>query len=526
MESKKLSFNWRMIKRDILRNWPIWGATTAIFLLTITGTLGLFTYYDKTERQVIKEVISWLLMVSSFASIVLGLFVALAAFGYLGSKKKHYFYEFLPMNRISLFTTRFLFGFIVMMIPCIIIYLVELIQIFSTTGYFIIGSMTAWLAIMAVQNLFWFAFGTLFVVLCGRRLMAGILYAAFAFVGILIEYTIAVYNSFMFIGYGRSFSTNDVLDIGIFSPIEYIFSNKLYYGTYSYINDGDYVNIDGIFGTGKLIVVLISALVLIAASLVLYRKRECERTEDNIVFKMFKPVLSSLFTIFFTIEMTLLMVGIFASQAEGFSHVPAYRIFIIVLIIIFGYIGYMISCMIIEKSFKVFKKNFIKASVVTGAMIIFMILYMHDIFGFETKVPNIDDITTCYVSGDQYQSERYYSETQMSKDDIQKVIELHNIILGHLDEVIEFNNEKNGIGYLFREASVVIRGVEYRDSNGKKLDIGDRIFIDYNLKNGNNVYRDYYIIPEGSLYEELKAYVNKYPDFFLPGDADVQYYFD
>ena len=95
MESKKLSFNTRYIGREILRHWPIYVVPSIIYLLSITGTVGTFTFSENAYEEVSKDVVRGLMDVSGVISFIMGLVASYAAFGFLGSKKKHYFFEFL-----------------------------------------------------------------------------------------------------------------------------------------------------------------------------------------------------------------------------------------------------------------------------------------------------------------------------------------------------------------------------------------------------------------------------------------------
>ena len=522
MESKKLSFNMKMVGRDVLRNWPVWALATLGYLLCITGFYSLFSYSGSTEESIAGDIISLMMGVTEFASIGLGFVAALVAFGYLGSKRKHYMYEVLPMNRTGMFFTRFLLGFIVMSIPSVIIYVVEIIQVSAKTGHFLIGPLSAWLLINTAQNLFWLAFGTLFMVICGRKLMAGILYAAFSVVGLAFEYTLAIFNSIMFIGYGSSLSDADVFHIGILSPIEYMFTCGMG------IRQREYVGLEGYFGVINLLTVFIAAIVLIVLGFILYKKRRAERTDDNIVFNGAKTVCAVIFTVVFAVEGLLVLLGLFIYRSEGISHFAGIRMVIVLLIICLSIAGYLIACMIIEKKLKVFKKKYlVKACIISAVLTLFTVLYIHDVFGIEKKVPETEELAAAWVSGQQIVAKTAhnynYEDTYSTEEELKAITGLHQIIVDNMDELIEVYDSIDWSIYI-RDTSDYSNYDVYHQ---KVYPVDScRIYIDYILKNGRDYYKNYYIKPEGPLFEKIKAYVNQYPDIFQKGKMNGSYYFD
>ncbi|MBR4343565.1 MAG: hypothetical protein IKP88_12835 [Lachnospiraceae bacterium] len=523
MESKKLSFNTKMIFRDVIRNWPIWAVTIAIYLLSITGLFGLYRYFDSTNDQVAADIIELMMTVTEFASIILGFVVALAAFGYLGNKRKHYLYEVLPMNRMSMFFTRFLLGVIIMSIPSVIIYLVELIQVAAVSGYFLIGPLSTWLLINTVQNLFWFAFGTLFMVISGRKLMAGILYVAFSLVGLAVEYTMAIFNSIMFIGYGGSVSDTEIFHIGILSPAEYMIVSGM--GT----NRDGYVGLDGYFGVTNLIIVLAAAVVLIILGFILYKKRRAERTDDNLVFKGAKTVCAVIFTLIFSIEGLLVLLGLFLNRSEGISHSAGVRMCVIVLIILLSIAGYFIACMIIERRLKVVtKKSLIKALILSGILTLFAILYINDVFGIEKKVPKTDELAAARVTGPQITTREindFYNEgINLTEEELNAITGLHKLIVDNMDELAEMYDSRYEDYY--PEGYNSYSSYDGFEPKVRQV-IYARIYIHYYLKNGKHYYKNYYISLDSHLYEKIKEYVAKYPNiFFEARQEDIIYYYD
>jgi hypothetical protein len=206
------------------------------------------------------------------------------------------------------------------------------------------------------------------------------------------------------------------------------------------------------------------------------------------------------------------------------AHITSIRIFVAIMMIVFSFIGYMISCMIINKKLNVFKHHLRPSLVCAGVLALFIGLYMHDIFGYEKFVPEVQEVASVRVMGAQFNNDLSYfdhnEKKKVSTKEKETVVKLQQIIIDNFDEVIE-----NYRGIQKEE-------FDYVDpSHNKKYDRyvnvnENMVYIDFILSNDKHVYRDYYIKPSGKLYEELKAFVNENSDILKPGDAQHNYYFD
>ena len=490
MGSKKLFFKWSVVIRDIRNYWPAWVIPSIGYLLSVTCFLGITPYYSRAEMA--KELLSILSGASVCFSYGLGLVVSFCCFGYLGNRKKHYMFEALPASRLEMFATRFVTGFIMMTIPSLVIYVAEIIQTAAQSGNVPISELSLWLLMNTVMNLFWFAFGILFMVLCGRLLMAGFCYVAFSLAGLVFEYLLYVYNSYMFVGFFSTFES-EILHLGIVSPLEYMLNNDLYYGEL------------GSNYTVQVLLIATGALLFGIASILLYKVRKAERTGDNIVFDFMKTVFSCCASFIFSMIMTFIMIGILFTESEGIAHYTSYRVCIVTFVIIFSAVGYFASGMIIEKKFGVFRKYLVKALIFTGIMTVLCILYLHDIFGIEKYIPAKEDISRCQINGEIYHTgweNIFYDDNCVSTDDEkQAVLDFHEIIVKNMDEVVRY----------YQETGDEDRYDEYGDISVYPYDQGFlrnicTVHIIYVLNNGKEICRTYYIKPGGKLYEELEAY--------------------
>ena len=437
MESKTSFFNFKMIRRDIKMHWPIWAITLAGYLLSCTtiisleGNHGLFSSFGSNPDFVVAyDIIEMLNGFTQLFSACLGFVVAAAAFGYLGKRRKHYFYESLPFTKLSLFATRFLFGICILFIPVFSIYIIEILQ--STLhGYCAIGELTQWLIISIAEYLFWYALGILVIVISGRLAMAGFCYIAIAVVWLVFEAVLDVYAQLLYFGVhsglGLLFNLSDK---NIFSPVEFFESIDPNYSSEVKMDlypDGTFL---------KVLIALVAAALLVVLAYVLYKRRKAEKTEDNFVFAPVKVIFSYCFAFFFSLGFTLFFTGLFISSDEGQAHIASRCIGILVLIIICGFIGYMASCMIVEKRFKIFKENMVKCCIFLAVISIFMIAMFHDVFRIERYVPDKNNCTEAAIASDYTYDQISYSRRYYQKQAVDKLVEAQQMIIDNMDDLV------------------------------------------------------------------------------------------
>ena len=160
----------------------------------------------------------------------------------------------------------------------------------------------------------------------------------------------------------------------------------------------------------------------------LYRKRQLETAGDVIAVKFMKPI--------FRIGLgicggTTLGVGLsefFYFSTPRYSDARFYIMLCFVMVCIF--IGYFMAEMLMQKSFRIFKKYIVTEAVATVAvMAVFLFALNKDAFGLERKLPKQDEIVDAWVDLDY--PVRYEDE------EIADLLDIHAQIIAEKDEVIE-----------------------------------------------------------------------------------------
>ena len=500
MYTKKPEFKWKMIKRDVLRHWPIWVTSFIVYVFAVflvnsfaRGFMSTVTPYEVTTT-----IIGSLIELTHFMAFCMGMLAAWASFGFLGKKKKDFFYEALPFSRLSLYVNKYLFGMIICLLPCFTMFFIELFQILVLSGSFEIVLLLKWLITAIIEYAFWYSLAVLFMVLCGRFMMAVSCYLVFSFLGIGLRFFLEISNAFCFVGVSNGFGDGNSV-LGVFSPIEYINSIEITFFRIDYnLNETSNVFMDG--AAGKYVVIFITGILIAVVSYLLYTKRKEERTEDNIVFNGMKIVFSSIVTFFGNIYLaTITYLIIFYNNDNRIAHKPAERVKLIILVAVIGFFGYLISSMIVEKKLKIFKSHCLKALIFTVIISLIGIGYLHDVFNIEGYVPDTEDIDYININAHDSIYKELYKTTGKersvikiyNKETIKVITEIHEIITDNIEDIV--NTPYN-------------QGLDYYSFH-----------FTYELKNGSTVSRSYSVREKSGLFNKLQEYIMENIDVLAAG---------
>ena len=494
MGSKKLFFNFNMILRDIKMHWPIWVMALAGYTLTCTAVISLGTFRSLDyDYDIASEVVGILSDTNHFFAATLGIVIAVASFGYLTKKRKHYFFESLPFNRLSLFATRYLFGVIVFMIPLISIYVIEIIQT-AMHGYFGIWELTQWLIVAATEYLFWFSLGVIVLVISGRIGMAGFCYLGIATAWLLLKTVIEAYAQILYIGINSGLGWFETTTYNILSPIEF-FADMGPKFSYDISGPGDLYP-EGTFI--KVLIALVVAILFTVGAMILYNRRKAEKTDDNLVFPAVKVIFSWAFAFFSAMGFGMMFIALFISAETGQAHIMSNKIGIMFIILILGFVGYMASCMIVEKKFRVISQNLVKCGIFLAVLALFMIGMFCDVFNIEKFVPDKKDCTYANISGEYSLTGEYQNLKSFNRAGVNKTVDLLQIVIDNFDDVC------------YKED-------DFYNHNTKRLQ------IHINMKSGY-LNRTYYIPQYSTLDKKVTEFMRE--NIGLYTDGYVRYYED
>ncbi|MBQ3055484.1 MAG: ABC transporter permease [Oscillospiraceae bacterium] len=378
MTSRTSWFN-KGIYRSNLRRFA-WGSvlyTILLFLITVLPVL--FIVRPESHWILNDERHHSLLLVDSYlylpilAALVVPTVVALLSFRFVHSKKTSVFLHSLPISRKGIFVSTLLADFTLMAVPVVVNGI--LLAILSLCGYgmlFGLGSCLVWAALNLLAQVLMFSVAAFACMLTGNTFAAVVLNAL---VHLLMLVTAASFSSLSQAFLYGFYNQNEFLN----ATVEWNFVAYLI----GMCENFPYEN----FAWGKLLLMLVCAGVLYFLSWLLYRARRLETAEDVAGYRCLNPIFKYLVTF-------LAALGTFAISCYGIGETPTFCILIVGIISV---VVYFASEMILKKSMKVwrsYKGYLVFAAAFTAMSCIFAFT---SFFGYETRVPSLEDVESVAV---------------------------------------------------------------------------------------------------------------------------------
>lgn len=426
MSLKTSFFNKSIFKSDMKRFWWIGALETVIICLAC-----VLTFYMNCERAIAMDmagsVPEWLGAILILGVFSMGVITMLLSYmHFTASVSSHHS---IPVKRETLLTTKLVSTVVLTVIP-VIINAVILALMLTKPEY------REFYGMSDVLNWAW----------------TGILYTI-----VIMSLTTAV-----------NMMTGNPIGTLVFTP-GFLFLPLAVYGfkemfceyeLYGYVSPQNdflnyiYISQENLKNFKYSAIYLVMAAVFIALAYVLYRKRKLESHGEVISFTWLKPV----------------FIGVVAILSSMVSYVYAVGFLDIInefMVIPLGLAGTVIAVMASRK--KISLRGTLKPVLIyTAAALVFCGMVKFDIFGYETRIPNIDDIAKVTIingpdggnglmvngtllkykgrDGD----EGYFTE----REDIENVIELHK-------HMVSMRRKKNDYAYTFP--------IEYTLKDGRKM---------------------------------------------------------
>ncbi|WP_064094374.1 DUF6449 domain-containing protein [Rossellomorea aquimaris] len=375
----------------------------------------------------------WLMLI---IPVILSLFL----FRFLHVKQATDFIHSLPIKRSKLFLHFTIMGFGILIIP-ILLNTVILLSLYAFTDFqqFVqVQDIFIWCGITILMNTLFFTTATFIAMVTGLTAVQGAL-----------TYILLLFPAGMFMLV--CFSLKDLL-FGF--PEDYFFNIQI--EKYSPIIKASYLE-NEIFSWWDACLFLFISIIFYVLSFFLYKTRKVEVASQSIVFPVLRPIFK--FGVAFC---TMLVGGLYFNeiqQQQGW--------------IWFGYFvgslfGYYLAEMVLQKHWRVFKqwKGYAGFLVVIGLI---GLLIHFDLFQYEKKVPDLDDVEAVHISSGYYHlmnnNQEVYIKDPFIKESnsIEAVLSLHESI------------------------------VEKQEKSERNMEEYERIFLYYKLKDGSKLVRDYSI---------------------------------
>lgn len=429
-------FNRTLFFKNVTRFWPIWVCYTVIwaFCLPIQILVEMIDnvrYGGIPSNYIADRTILSLASDTGVAlSALFGLMAAVAVFSYLFNARSTGLMHTLPIKRGGLYLTNYLSGLSFLIVPNLLIALLTFFAE-SAAGTLNSWNIILWLLIQSGTAFFFYTFA----VFCG--MFTGNIIAMPAFYGIfnVLAYIISalldvVMNLFVF-GYD-GISWAETLVEWLTPYVKLV--NELRFRTV--VENGLEVRL--FTGYQYVLAYCGIALVLGIAALYLYEARHMETAGDVIALPWAKPVFKFGFAFCAALCGGYVLYYTFRPLFDE-SHV----IFTLCCVIA-GVIGCLVAEMLLQKSFKVFRRGWGSTGIFCACLVLLLVGLSNDVMGLEGWTPNPDRVTSVTLYGSSlppYDSADRSDRVLENPEDIEKVIALHQNIVNDRAFYKAFNED-------------------------------------------------------------------------------------
>ena len=418
MQSKKLSSDLTIIKKDLTRYAPVWCGLCAVMILAAIATRDEFKNYGANELPYFPFAIY-------FAPVS-----ALAVFGYLHNHTESCAVHALPIRRERLFLLHTLSAFLMYVIPMTVFLIV--------VDPWCVNSVISMLLWSVLEFVWLFSIAAMCMMITGRKIGAALLYIFIQVVPMLI-------GSIVELIYLPEL------------PGVYIDSYAFLVSPTTLVASIPELNEDGVLMTEAYLATLVMVgltLALYGVCLMMYRMRHMERSGDLLSVKWLDPV----FAVCSAVTGIFLMQVMFNLDSDGFD------LTLFLLGTTFGYLSYW---MLSKKSARVFTPKIIGGLLALVAVLVGSVYVTGmDPFGRVTYFPEVKEVKTATIC------QSYYGHNQYETSDPEQIaalIELHTQMLddhmAYADLDYYSARQEILVGYELENGSMIHREyIVYTDS--------------------------------------------------------------
>ncbi|MBQ6540077.1 MAG: ABC-2 transporter permease [Oscillospiraceae bacterium] len=451
MRSKTSFFNRTVFFKTFTSYWPVWALYLVVWILILPVGIANSGYGPADSASLRFEVLNVASQVGVLGAITAGMIAGALTFIYSFNGRSSNFYASLPIRREGIYLTNYFSGLFWFIAANVIIVLLTLL-VMAANRHVDFTALLEWFAIVSLLMVVFYSIAVFCAVVAGNVAGFLLMYAALNCGLFICEFLVKAVGAMML----KGLTVSDYFYTGILTPAYALWSDVV--TTRS--SDGMILTARYL-GWPVLLIYTGAALLLAVIGLLIYRRRHMETASDLISVKALRPVFKYLFTFFCALALGFIIYEIVFAFSERASAVP-----LTVCMLIGAFIGYFGSAMLLNKSFRVFKKwpGYIVSALVIIAV---MACVNYDVFGVEKYIPKTDKVESVTVDCS--------LDTGMvftDKDNIKRAEEIHALLIGHDYEEGEFTGDYYRIIYTLKNGRKVERNYSYFVDSPS-----DRVFV-------------------------------------------------
>lgn len=430
MRSATSYFNGPLYRKTLARFWPLWGLWGVgwLFLCPLRLLNIYFNAYrwraTGAREYLLDEArnLPDLLESGVVLALLFAILCAMAVYGYLYNSRSACWTHALPMRREALFTTQYLAGLSMMLLPLlatgVLTAIVEVSFLPMESWGEVLSALAVWLLAQCGVCLFFFSFAAFCAMFTGHILALpafyGILNGLAAGLWFLVD---ALMNEFY---YGYAGTPGALTVVEYLTPAE-ILTRAVYWFS------GTSAEPAHLSSPGTVAAYAAVGVALALFSLYVYRRRHVETAGDVVAVAVVRPLFK--YGVSFCAGLAF---GMFTAIFFGWSDLPI----LIPCILVWTVAGYFAAEMLLKKSFRVFKA-WKGGAVMTAVMLLLCLGCLADVFGVVNRVPDagrVESVRAVVSMGYPYDDGTELSATLTDPAQIEKLLALHQAIVDHRED--------------------------------------------------------------------------------------------
>ncbi len=492
MTSKTSYFDAAIFKRSLRKTMPLWICYLVFWLFILPGDLISFVYqpeyYDSLSGRLCERILNFC-TVGSILSALIGLLAAWLLFSWLFRANASYFYASLPVRREALFVSNFAVGFLMVMLgnflTALTAYCITLLH-----GYPQFYACTCFFGTSMLAFTGFYGFAVLLAMIIGQAAAMPAVYVILNFASVtLFSATNSLLSDFVYgMEYASWWETRFSSVFYKLSPV-FLFMMQGLPTSAVFLPDGSvdpaHYRFDGWGYVGAL---AIAGLVFAVIALLLFRRREMERSGDAIAVKSLRPVFLYCFTAGCAVIFAYILTAFQSTTPVG---ARAFRQTLLFLLL-GAAIGYFLAQMLLKKSIAVFRgaKTWVGLGAVCLVLALGCTAARYDVLGLYARVPDASDVS--YIDNS-------YLGQMTDPADIEAFTQLQKLIIERRQE-----NEQNAqydwtsVYFTYHLKDGTVRSFRYRLAAGdlEKADPDSLVCRFDELMNSPSMIRTRNAIPE------------------------------
>ena len=482
-------FNKTLFKKNLQRFWPLWLGYSLIwfFILPLIQLTELLYGYMNAEDLI--SVSRTILEMSAFGGLVMalifGLLFAMAEFSYLTNGRATQGLHALSARRETFFFTNYLSGLFCQISTLLATFLLlGFITLLGST--FDASVLVRGFVICSLYTVFFYSFAVFCMMFSGQALAAPVFYGIFNALSITMETLIRTFSGSFLYGYADTLNemyTDFLCPVWMFVEhvnVKSIREVQPVFVPSTGVTETQHVVVGfELEGFGLIVIYALAGIVLALLALAVYRRRASEETGTTVAIPWARPIFK-----YGVAVCAALSLGQLVYYMLFGNYISYRRLFLpgmICCMIFAGLLGFFAAEMLLKKRFNVFRSSLGGAVATASVLVLIGVGMSLDLTGYETYIPDADDVERVYVSF--YSDGVDFYEDIYSDESIDALLAAHAAIIAEKDRQLAFmeNNDYAHINDDALDESYYHFSVRYYLENGREVRRnynGGRIFRD------------------------------------------------